>query len=292
MEWIGLLQSQPGLFYSFIFIIGLLVGSFLNVVIYRLPIMLERRWRTECHQFLNLSDKEATVTNKAFNLVVPASHCPKCHHKIRFCENIPVISFLFSRGRCNHCGVSISWRYPFVEIITALASLAVALKFGVEIQTLYACILAWGLVALCFIDFDTQLLPDDITLPLLWLGLLVNLNGLIVPLESALIGAVAGYLVLWTLYMVFKLATGKEGMGFGDFKLLSLLGAWLGWQMLPLILLLSSLVGALVGVSLILFKDHGRQQPIPFGPYLAIAGFIAMLKGQDIIAFYLASSGL
>ncbi len=291
LDFIGLVQSQPTLFFIFIFILGLLVGSFLNVVIYRFPLMLSDRWKNECQAYLGLTDANTKAQEQTFNLAQPASHCPKCNHRIRFYENIPIISFILSRGRCNHCQNSISWRYPLVEALTASAGLLLAFKFGVSLETLYATILCWGLILLSFIDFDTQILPDDISLPLLWLGLIVNLIGGFVPIESALIGAITGYLFLWTLYWVFKLATGKEGMGYGDFKLLALLGAWMGWQMLPLIVLLSSLVGAVAGISLILFKNHGRQQAIPFGPYLAIAGYVALIKGEEITQFYLQSSG-
>lgn len=265
-------------------LLGLVVGSFLNVVIYRLPVMLNRSWQSQCAE---LTGGEAAADQDTFNLAVPGSTCPHCGHRIRAWENIPVISYLLQRGRCTACGEHISLRYPIIEAVTALLTAAVALHFGFGWQALAAMVLTWGLIALTMIDFDHQLLPDDITLPLLWLGLLLSLFGVFVDAPTALIGAMAGYLSLWSVYHVFRLLTGKEGMGYGDFKLLAVLGAWLGWQMLPLIILLSSLVGAVVGITLILVRGHDRNIPIPFGPYLAAAGWLTLLWGQELTALYL-----
>ena len=269
-------------------VVELCVGSFLNVVIYRLPKMLERGWREQCAE---LAGDEPAEPAAAYNLVVPRSRCPSCGHKIGAMENIPVVSYLFLRGRCLACKAEISARYPIVEMLTALLTIAAIWRFGApSIATgLAACVLLWALIALTFIDFDTQLLPDNLTLPLLWAGLLANVCGLIptVSLRDAIIGAIAGYLCLWAIYWLFKLIRGKEGMGYGDFKLLAALGAWLGWQMLPLIVLLSSVVGAAIGISLVAFKGRDHQIPLAFGPYLAIAGAIALFFGKPLVALYL-----
>lgn len=267
---------------------GLLVGSFLNVVILRLPRMLERDWQQQCAELNGQEPPEQAP----YNLVTPSSTCPSCGHRIRPWENIPVISYLLLRGRCAACSTAIPLRYPLVELATGLLSLALAWQFGPGGQTLAALVLLWGLIALTVIDFDTQLLPDQITLPLLWLGLLLNMNGLFVDLETAVTGAIAGYLSLWLVYHLFRLLTGKEGMGYGDFKLLALLGAWLGWTVLPQIVLVSSLVGAVVGIAMILFSGHDRARPIPFGPYLATAGLIALLWGEQLNRIYLDFAGL
>lgn len=277
------LQSSPALTASVAALLGLMVGSFLNVVIHRLPRMMEREWREQC----GAMDAEASPPAAPYNLVIPRSACPSCGHMISALENIPVISWLVLRGRCAHCKTTISPRYPIVEALTGVISGYVAWHFGFGPTALAALLFAWALIALTFIDFDTQLLPDSITQPLIWLGLLLNLNGFFTGVDSALIGAVAGYLTLWSVYWLFKLVTKKEGMGYGDFKLLAAIGAWLGWQMLPLVILLSSLVGAVVGISLILFAGHGRQIPIPFGPYLAGGGLIALLWGKQITQAYL-----
>lgn len=260
---------------------GLLIGSFLNVVIYRLPKMMQRE---SDNYVAHESGKELPHTDR-FNLMVPRSACPHCGHQISAVENIPVISYLVLGGKCRACKAPISPRYPLVELLTGLLSAVMVWSFGSGWIGLAALAFTYALVAMTFIDFDTQLLPDDLTYPLLWLGLLVNLNGTFVPLREAVIGAAAGYLVLWSIYWLFKLVTGKEGMGYGDFKLLAALGAWLGWTMLPTIILLSSVVGAIVGISLIVFARHGREKPIPFGPYLAAAGLIALLFGGPIAAF-------
>ena len=259
---------------------GLLVGSFLNVVIHRIPKMMQRESDNYVAQE---SGKEPPHTDR-YNLMVPRSSCPCCGHQITALENIPVISWLALRGKCRNCKAPISPRYPAVELLTAILSGVLVWTFGSGLAGLATLLFLFLLVAMTFIDIDTQLLPDDLTYPLLWAGLLVNLNGTFVPLQDAVIGAAAGYLVLWSVYWLFKLATGKEGMGYGDFKLLAALGAWLGWAMLPTIILLSSVVGAIVGISLIVFARRGRDKPIPFGPYLAAAGLIALLYGSDISA--------
>jgi len=277
-------QQTPWLFYTSVALTGLSVGSFLNVVIYRLPIMLENEWRSGCKDFLKLEADEKT---EPFNLSKPDSSCPACGHKIRAWENIPVISYLLLRGKCSSCGIHISAQYPIIETVTAILSILIALKFGLSAETFFGLILTWALVALTMIDAKTQLLPDNITLPLLWLGILVNTSNLYTTLETSIFGAVIGYLILWSIYKLFKLITGKEGMGYGDFKLLAALGAWMGWILLPQIILLSSLVGAVIGVSMIVFKKHNRSTPIPFGPYLAIAGWIAFMWGNDINQLWL-----
>ncbi len=284
MTILSVLQQNPALFLGGVFVLGLLVGSFLNVVILRLPVMLELRWRRDCAEFMEVPAREADTP---FNLVSPRSRCPQCGHLISALENIPVLSYLFLRGRCRSCGTAISLRYPFVELLSAGLAVTVAWQFGVTWQTAFALLLTWALLALTFIDLDRTWLPDDITLPFLWLGLLVNIPGLFTDLASAVIGAAAGYLTLWFVYQVFKKLTGKEGMGYGDFKLLALLGAWLGWQAIPLIVILSSLVGTVFGLGFILLRRLGREQPIPFGPYLAIAGWIALLWGDRITRAYL-----
>ncbi|MDP3670188.1 MAG: A24 family peptidase [Telluria sp.] len=260
---------------------GLLIGSFLNVVIYRVPKMMQRE---SDNYVAHESGKELPHTDR-FNLMVPRSSCPHCGHQITALENIPVLSYLILGGKCSACKAPISIRYPLVEVATALLSALLVWTFGSGWAGLATLFFGYSLLAMTMIDYDTQLLPDDLTFPLLWAGLLVNLNGTFVPLSEAVIGAAAGYLVLWGIYWLFKLATGKEGMGYGDFKLLAALGAWLGWTMLPTIILLSSVVGALVGISLIVFAKHGREKPIPFGPYLAAAGFIALLYGTPIARF-------
>jgi leader peptidase (prepilin peptidase)/N-methyltransferase len=262
-------------------LLGLLVGSFLNVVIYRIPKMMQRE---SDNYVAHESGKELPHTDR-FNLMVPRSSCPHCGHQITALENIPVISWLVLRGKCSACKAPISARYPAVELFSALMSAALAWHFGTGWMGLATLVFGWFLLAMTMIDYDTQLLPDDLTYPLLWLGLLLNLNGMFVPLRDAVIGAAAGYLALWSVYWLFKLATGKEGMGYGDFKLLAALGAWLGWTMLPTIILLSAVVGALVGISLIVFAKRGRDKPIPFGPYLAAAGLVALLYGTPISRF-------
>ena len=262
---------------------GLMIGSFLNVVIHRLPRMMQRESDNYVAQE---SGKEPPHTDR-YNLMVPRSACPHCGHRIGALENIPVISYLFLGGKCRKCKAPISIRYPLVELLTGILSALLVWRFGSGLAGLSTLLFAYLLIAMTFIDADTQLLPDDLTLPMLWCGLLVNLNGTFVPLHEAVIGAAAGYLSLWTVYWLFKLATGKEGMGYGDFKLLAALGAWLGWKMLPIIILLSSAVGAVVGIALILLARAGRHNPIPFGPYLAAAGLIALLYGRQLAQTYL-----
>lgn len=265
-------------------VLGLCVGSFLNVVIHRLPKMMEQDWQMQCAE---LRGEDASTAAK-LNLAQPASRCPNCGHRISPLENIPVFSYLLIlKGKCAGCGTAISMRYPLIEALTALLSAFVVWHFGPTLQAVASLFLVWALIALCFIDLDTQLLPDSITLPLLWLGLAFNLHGTFTDLPTAVIGAMAGYLALWSVFWLFKLATGKEGMGYGDFKLLAALGAWLGWQMLPAIILLSSIVGAVVGITLIVVARHGRNVPIPFGPYLAAAGLIALLWGKTLTESYL-----
>ncbi|MDP2902468.1 MAG: A24 family peptidase [Methylovulum sp.] len=270
-------------------LVGLLVGSFLNVVIYRLPIMMRRNWRKECLAYLEL-DAEAEL--ELFNLVLPLSRCPHCSAAIKPHQNIPVISYIFLKGQCANCHNPISPRYPTIEALTAITSAMVAWHFGYAGQTVFALALTWSLIALSFIDIDHHLLPDSITLPMLWLGLLLSLFDVYTDAHASIIGAVAGYLVLWSVYHLFKLATGKEGMGYGDFKLLALFGAWLGWQYLPAIILLSSLVGSVLGITMMIVAKRDHTIPIPFGPYLAVAGWIALLWGNDINQLYLRSTGL
>lgn len=291
MQSLEYLSAYPSLFSGIIALAGLLVGSFLNVVIYRLPIMMKRSWQHDCAEYLGI-DLESGATEAPFNLVFPLSRCPACNAAIKPYQNIPVISYLFLRGKCANCSNPIALRYPLIEAFTAIASFLVAWHFGFSGQTAFALILTWSLIALTFIDIDHQLLPDSITLPVLWLGLLLSVFGLFAESHDSIMGAILGYLILWGVYKVFKSFTGKEGMGYGDFKLLSLFGAWLGWQALPLIILLSSLVGSIIGICMIVFSSHDRNTPIPFGPYLAAAGWIALMWGQDINRFYLNIIGL
>ncbi len=257
---------------------GIMVGSFLNVVIHRLPKMMERTWHQQCAELRG----ESTDDLPAFNLVTPRSTCPQCGHKITLLENIPIISYVFLRGYCSQCHARIPLRYPIIEMLAGIMSGLTAWYFGFGLAAIAALIFIWTMMALTFIDLDTQLLPDTITLPLLWIGLLFNLSDGFVDIHSAIIGAVAGYLALWTIYWSFKLTTGKEGMGYGDFKLLAAIGAWLGWQMLPLVLLFSSFVGGIVGISLVILKKYHRNTAIPFGPYLAGGGIIALFWGHKL----------
>ena len=295
--WLG----QPAVLPWVALVFGLCIGSFLNVVIHRLPKMMERDWRAQCAELAAgtaepqggssvpvPSGKEAQA---AYNLLVPRSACPSCGHQITALENIPVVSWIALRGKCSACGAKITARYPVVEILAGAIGAYAAWRYGMSLAALGVMGFGWSLLALTVIDLDTQLLPDDVTLPLLWAGLLLNLGGTFSPLGSAVIGAVAGYLALWGVYWAFKLATGKEGMGFGDFKLLAAIGAWLGWQKLPMVILLSSVVGAVVGIGLMVFARHGRDKPIPFGPYLAAAGLIAMLWGDAIARRWLPILG-
>lgn len=285
-----------------VFIVGLMVGSFLNVLIYRLPIMMYRGWRKECIEFLELTPEAVLSAPRArnqqlteeepFNLILPLSRCSACKTPIKPYHNVPVLSYLLLKGKCAYCGARISCRYPAIELLTAVFSVLVAWRFGFTLQTLFALLLTWSLIALSFIDIDHHLLPDSINLPMLWVGLFLSLFGLFTDAHSSIIGVIAGYGSLWIVYYLFKLATGKEGMGFGDFKLLALFGAWLGWQSLPLIILLSALTGAVFGIASIIFAKRDHSTPIPFGPYLAVAGWIALNWGETINKLYLSSIGL
>ena len=284
MPFPTLIQDDPTVFISLCVIIGLMVGSFLNVVIYRLPKMMERTWLQQCAELRG----EKIETPSKLNIASPRSMCPSCDHKINILENIPIISYLFLRGRCSQCHAKISIRYPIVEAFTSIISGFIAWYFGYSLITLAALIFTWAMITLAMIDLDTQLLPDDITLPLLWLGLLINLTGGFTDIRSAIIGAVTGYLFLWLIFWIFKLATGKEGMGYGDFKLLAAIGAWFGWSMLPLVILFSSLTGAIIGVGIIAVSKEKRNAPIPFGPFLALGALVALFWGNQLNHMYLA----
>jgi leader peptidase (prepilin peptidase)/N-methyltransferase len=277
------LSTHPAFFIACATLFGLVVGSFLNVVIHRLPRMMEREWRAQCAELNGQPLPDAPP----YNLMAPRSACPTCGHRITALENVPVLSYLFLRGKCAACHAPISPRYPLVEALSGLLAGAIAWKFGVNLHALAAYFLVACLIALTFIDFDTHLLPDDITLPLLWAGLLFNLHDGFVSLHSAVIGAMAGYVALWSIYWLFRLATGKEGMGYGDFKLLAALGAWFGWQLLPAVILLSSLTGSIVGIALMVLARHGRNVPMPFGPYLALGGIAALFWGPQLAGLYL-----
>ena len=283
--------STPWLLYLVVIFVSLCVGSFLNVVILRLPKMMKQEWRCQCEEFLEVPEGDRKSDERT-TLSKPASTCPSCGHKIRAWENIPVISWLMLGGKCSSCKTRISPRYPIIEALTAVFSVVTVYLLGPSETALWALLMVWALVALTMIDFDTQLLPDGITLPLMWLGLVLNYFGVLTDFGSAFWGAVAGYLSLWSVYWLFKLATGKEGMGHGDFKLLAALGAWLGWQLLPAVILLSSLVGAIVGISLMVFRKHGREVPIPFGPYLAAAGLLSLWFGAEIQALWFGYLGV
>ncbi len=302
MSIAALLTSSPALLIGASLVLGLIVGSFLNVVIHRVPIMMERQWREECAE-LEQQDHAATVPATAlvkerYNLVVPRSACPACKAQITALQNVPILSYIFLRGRCANCGARISVRYPIVEALTGILSAAVAWKLGVAWSTAAALVLTWFLVALAFIDLDTQLLPDSLTLPLLWLGLLLSLfapapAGAPVPVDmrSSIIGAIAGYLCLWTVYHLFRLLTAKEGMGYGDFKLLAAIGAWLGWQMLLPTILIAAAVGAVAGIALLAFRGQNRSTPIAFGPFLAAAGWLMLMFGRELVTGYLGLFG-
>lgn len=282
MTYLSILQDEPTFFIAVITVLGLMVGSFLNVVIYRLPEMMKRSWMSQCAELRG----EPIKAEASFNLLMPRSNCPQCGHRIAVWENIPIISYIFLRGKCSQCYTRISLRYPFVEALTAFMSGYVAWHYGFSLTTFAILFFVWALIALAAIDLDTQLLPDDITLPLIWLGLLVNLNNGLTDIQSAVVGAMIGYVSLWTIYWCFKLATGKEGMGYGDFKLLSAIGAWLGWHMLPIVILLSSFVGAIIGISLIIAARLNKSIPIPFGPYLVGGAIIALFWGEKINQMY------
>jgi leader peptidase (prepilin peptidase)/N-methyltransferase len=298
MSLIDLLGASPAFFIGTCLVFGLLIGSFLNVVIYRVPVMLERQWREQCMEMAageppNPSSDAAKPT-EPFNLVVPRSACPSCKAPITAIQNIPVVSYLFLRGRCAGCGVRISPRYPAIEALTGLLSAAVAWKFGFGWPAVAALVLTWFLIALTFIDVDHQLLPDNLTLPLLWIGLLLSLwaplgPGAPIPMDprSSIVGAIAGYVSLWSVYHLFRLLTGKEGMGYGDFKLFAALGAWLGWKMLLPIILIAAAVGAVVGIAILALRGQNRSTPIAFGPFLATAGWLMLMFGQQLVTGYL-----
>ena len=295
-----LFVALPALFYGLLAVLGLVIGSFLNVVILRLPRMLQREWTRDCQALLEIEPEDAAQVSaqastqpstEEMSLILPASHCPRCETPIAAWDNIPVLSFVLLRGRCRHCAQPIGWRYPLVEALTAIATVTVGVYTPWGLPLLAYLLLTWSLIALAGIDIDTQLLPDDITLPLLWAGLLFNLVSGAVALPDAVLGAAGGYLLLWSIYWLFKLATGKEGMGFGDFKLLAALGAWLGWQALPAIILLSSIVGAVLGALILTLRGQGRSQPLPFGPYLATAGWMCLLWDPPRLAVLLGQAG-
>lgn len=280
--------ANAAVFVACVVVLGLLVGSFLNVVVYRLPKMLMRNWRAQAREVLEMPTKDVEET---FNLVLPNSSCPNCGHEIKPWENIPLLSWLFLRGKCSGCKQAISVRYPLVELACGVLSGVIAWQFGVSWEALAMLVLTWGLLAMSLIDADQQILPDALVLPLLWLGLILNSFGLFTSLPDALWGAVIGYMSLWSIFWLFKLVTGKEGMGYGDFKLLALLGAWGGWQVLPLTILLSSVVGAVLGVIILRLQRNSYSNPIPFGPYLAVAGWIALIWGDAITSSYLQFAG-
>ncbi len=285
-ELITLADQNPIIFIILASLFGLVIGSFLNVVIHRFPIMMNQAWHDQCEALSGL--KSAPMTSaKKYNLITPRSACPHCEKEISAWHNIPLLSFLLLGGKCKQCKTSISWRYPAVEIISAILVGLVAWKFGCSFKAMMASIFVLALIALTFIDLDTQLLPDDITLPLVWLGLLLNLNSGFTDIQSAVIGAVAGYLILWSLYWSFKIITGKEGMGYGDFKMLAAIGAWFGWTMIPAVILLSSIAGSIIGIGLIVFANHGKSSAIPFGPYLALGGIAALFWGNQLSQLYL-----
>jgi leader peptidase (prepilin peptidase)/N-methyltransferase len=288
MPFSDFFTSSPLAFTLAILVLGLLIGSFLNVLIYRLPIMMERDWRAQARDMLALPAEEKT---EAFNLFLPHSRCPHCARQIRAWENLPVISYLFLGGKCSSCKAPISKRYPLIELACGLLSAFIAWHFGFGWQAGAVLVLSWGLLAMSVIDMDHQLLPDSLVLPLLWLGLIANTFGLFTTLHDALWGAVLGYMSLWSVFWIFKLLTGKEGMGQGDFKLLALFGAWGGWQIVPLTILVSSAVGAVLGLIILRLRNAETSTPIPFGPYLAIAGWIALLWGGQITDSYLQFAG-
>lgn len=292
MWMVSTLQSNPGLLYASIAVFGLVVGSFLNVVIVRLPVILERSWKRQCRELLEVENGSTDTAPAVFNLVHPGSHCPQCKAPVRAIHNIPVLSYLWLRGQCAHCGAHISLRYPVVETLAAILALTALGKYGLTWQLAGALALCWGFLAASAIDIEHHLLPDNIILPLTWIGLAANSLGLYTDVYSALYGALLGYVSLWLVFQLFRLLTGKEGMGYGDFKLFACIGAWLGWQALPLVILVAALSGTLVGVTMILLKRQDRSQPIPFGPFLCAAGFVAMIWGPQITDAYLQLAGI
>ena len=287
MSVIQLFQTEPVFFVITMALLGMCVGSFLNVVIYRLPKMMQQDWQKQCCELLDIKNENGE--EQQVNLIFPGSSCPACQHKITALENIPVLSYLYLKGRCRSCNVKISPQYPLIEILTGLTTAYITWHFGFSPQTLFAVLLTWALICKCVIDLEHSLLPDDITLPFMWFGLACNIFGVFTDITSSLIGAMLGYSILWLIFMGFKVITGKEGMGYGDFKLLALLGAWLGWQSLPLIILLSSIAASLIGIIMILFRGRDKSVAFPYGPYLAIAGWITLLWGEELIGTYLNS---
>lgn len=293
MSWLDIVAAHGALWVPVSLLGGLIIGSFLNVIIYRLPRRMEQEMAEACAQ--QQGEDVAGTSNEWFGLkflITPASNCPSCGHKIRSWENIPILSYLLQKGRCSACGTAISIQYPIVELVSGLLTLFVVWHFGFTWSTLWVLLLTWALLAMSVIDIHHQLLPDVLILPLIWLGLLINQAGLFTDIQSSIYGAIGGYLFLWFIYHLFLLIRGKEGMGYGDFKLFALFGAWAGWQLLPQILLLSSVVGAIVGVGMILFRGRDKSIPIPFGPYLAVAGWIALLWGKEINQTYMQFAGL
>ena len=286
---INLFQSSPNIFIAFVGLIALLFGSFLNVVIARLPVTLKRGWRKDCYEYLDLTipESEQSLSMQKLTLLLPRSHCPKCKNTLRIIDNIPILSYIFLRGCCHFCKRPISIKYPFVEALTAIACMLVAWKFGVSWQTIAGCILTCTIIVQAGIDFEHKMIPDEITMPMLWLGLILSLFEIFTTPQSSIIGAIGGYLTLWCIYWIFYLATKKEGMGYGDFKLLAMFGAWLGCQMLPFIIVFSSLLGSFIGIALLLFSAIKRDTRVPFGPFLALSGWIALLWGPQINNWYL-----
>jgi len=282
MELMNALRGNPTFFLIVVGLFSLLIGSFLNAAIYRIPIMLQQSWREECEELFG-GDNKPRNSKEKFNLWVPRSQCPTCGHMITALENIPVLSYLFLRGKCSSCKTHISIQYPILELLTALISVFVAWKVGFGWQTLAALVFTWTLITLSMIDAKTMLLPDNLTLPLMWLGIAVNYYGFFADLQSSVLGAMFGYLSLWSLFQVFKLITGKEGMGYGDFKILAAIGAWGGWQILPFTVFVASTLGAIIGIILIVIQRNKESQPVPFGPWLALAGFIGFIWRDEVI---------
>lgn len=284
MQLIAILQSNPVFLISVVGIFSLLIGSFLNAAIHRIPIMLQQEWDAECKAHMHENDPDYTPEpQERFNLFIPRSCCPTCSHQITAMENIPVISYLMLRGKCKGCKTQISLQYPIIEIVTAAVSMFIAWKFGYGVPMLAMLVFAWTLITLGMIDAKTMLLPDNLTLPLMWLGLLVNLNGAFVDIQSAVLGAIIGYMSLWSIFQLFLLVTGKEGMGYGDFKILAAIGAWGGWQILPFTIFASALLGAVIGIAMMKIKRQKDSHPIPYGPWLALAGLIGLIWRDDIV---------
>ena len=287
-----ILQQNPVIFIIIVGIISLSIGSFLNVIIVRLPIMMEKIYTAQCEDFLSIKKHDFNKINKEFNLFLPGSHCPKCKHKISIWENLPILSFVFLKGKCRYCKSTINIRYPLIEILTTFISMLIAWNFSLDLKSLYALLLILTLLVQATIDLEHTFIPDEITIPAIWVGLLINCTNTYCNTTDAILGAIIGYLSLWSVYWIFKIITKKEGMGYGDFKLLAMLGAWLGWQQLPLIIIVSSLLGSIVGITLIVIKNKKLSSAIPFGPYLAIAGIISILYGSKINTLCLQYLGL